>query len=237
MMNESSLLVRGLRRMTERNVLNVATTPLDKAVDYAVGVLGAGRFTQLLPDFERLYPALSKATRAAPDIPRIQMPVVEPPDIDQFMKDLTKGRVDIFRPSVFKDPQFPTDLLEQPLAKRAEWMVLGQKDGDPNDDVVKAGRKRIAARALKPTQAEIWLEKLIGAVDKFGRPVQGSSVTETTIIVSREGYILDGHHRYGQCMISDPGLKIDALHVPLNIELLLRVGRSYGNAIGHQQKQ
>lgn len=216
---------------------NVATTSLEKARAYCQEVLDktGDRLEDVIPDFDQFYVALQKQVKAAPDIPRIEMPVIEPTDMDDFHSRLQTGHLDIFQPYAKGKLHAPKDLKKgDPEAE--EYITLGIKDGEKEDDTIPAKWTQLAVNRLKPTQSEIWLEKLIAAIAKFGIPAQGSPVTQQTIIVSKEGYILDGHHRYGQAMLADPTLKLKALHVPLDIETLLKIGRSYGNAIGNQQK-
>ena len=110
------------------------------------------------------------------------------------------------------------------------------QDGNPKDDVIKGKWTKFPAKNLKPTQSQIWLEKLVGNIIQFGVPLDGSPITKASVIASQEGYILDGHHRYGQAMLANPPLKLSALYIPLDIKTLLAMGRSYGNAIGNKQK-
>jgi len=176
---------------------------------------------------------LQKATQAAPGIPRIQMPVIEPQDIALFQKRLNEGRVDIFAPwakGVFVGPQS----LDQ---EDGEWVDLGLVDGDASDDVLPAKLTKIAVGKLKPTQSQIWLEKTFGNIAKFGAPGSGSRVLSSTVIVSSDYYILDGHHRYSQAMVTNPSLAMAALLVPLPIKKLLEIGKAYGEAIGNTPKQ
>lgn len=228
-----------LFKLVEENKLNIATVPLKKARSYAEEKFRkAGKeLSEEIPDFDKNYMSLQKAMKKAVDIPRIDMPVIEPDDINKFENDIVKGKVDIFRPlSKGHKVQFPKDLLSDPK-KAKEFLTLGHKDGDTKDDRIKAKVTRMEADKLLPTQSQIWLEKVIDNIIDFGLPKSGSPISEATLIVSREGYILDGHHRYGQAMIGNPSLKMRSLYVPMDIDLLLRMGRSYGNAIGNKQKQ
>jgi len=217
--------------------LNAAKVSLSNARAYAKKVFDrAGKdLNQELPDFDKRYKVLQAKTKKALDVPRIRMPVIEPKDMAKFDKRLKTGRMDIFAP--FTKGKFiaPTG-LDKDKKKGDEWIHLGLHDGKKSDDVIKARWTSVAAKDLIPSQSQIWLEKLIKNIAKWGTPKAGSPVLGTTIIVSKEGYILDGHHRYGQVMLSNPNLKIKALHIPLPIKTLLRVGRSYGNAVGNQQK-
>jgi len=216
--------------------INMASTPVDKARKFTEEVLQkAGKdLATEIPKFEANYNAIQKSLKKAKNIPRIDMPVIEPRDMKQFHKDLKKGHIDIFKPYTKGKLETPKDLA--PGKGGEEWIRLGVQDGEPKDDVVGAKWTSIAAGKLLPTQSQIWLEKVAGNIAKFGTPKPGSQVTEQTIIVSKEGYILDGHHRYGQAMLADPKLKLKALFIPLGIDLLVKIGRTYGNSIGNEQK-
>ncbi len=223
-------------RVTAASEFNVASVPLKKARAYAEKIFteGGKNLDEELPDFDKNYLALQKKTKRAMDVPRIDMPVIEPKDMKLFDQRLKEGRIDIFKPYAKGHIYAPTNLTPQKGGE--DWVELGVKDGDPNDDVIKAKWTSIAANKLLPTQSQIWLSKLAGNVVKFGVPGPGSPITKTTIIVSKEGYILDGHHRFGQAMLAAPDLKLKALFIPLPIKVLLKIGRTYGNSVGNPQK-
>lgn len=216
--------------------LNVANKPLKDARAYAEDIfLGTGKsLDQIIPDFDKNYTNLQKATKKALDVPRIDMPVIEPTDMEGFDLNLKKGTIDIFKPYAKGQLVAPQDMTKE---EGEEWITLGVKDGNPNDDVIKGVWKEIPAKDLLPTQSQIWLEKLVSNIAKWGVPQAGSPITKATLIVSKEGYILDGHHRYGQAMLANPDLKLKALYIPLDIKTLLKIGRSYGAAIGNRPKE
>jgi hypothetical protein len=214
--------------------LNVAKVPLDKARAYTEKIFGSKEeLDKVLPEFNTNYMRLQDLyKKEALDIPRIKMPVIEPEDMKKFDERLKKGQIDIFKPFAMSKAKF-----KQLSKKEGDvWIKLGEKDGDPNDDKVRAAWTTIAGGSLKPLQGQLWLEKLVGNIKKFGKPTPGSPVLKTTIIVSKEGYILDGHHRHGQVMLSNPKLGMKALHIPLDIKTLLEMGRAYGEAIGNKAK-
>ena len=214
--------------------MNVATMPLAKAREHALEVMGEEKFDVAFGErFDKNYALLQKRVKAAPSIPRIQMPVIEPEDIDAFQEALNSGRIDFFPP--YTKGHFPEP---KEMGAGESWVDLGLQDGDPTDDVIRATIQHIPAGKLLPTQNQIWFEKLIDqGIAKFGPVKQGGKLTEVTIIASADMYILDGHHRYGQVMLTDPMLKMKVLHVPLDIKELLILGRYYGEAIGNAPKQ
>lgn len=215
---------------------NIATTPLNEATEFAAEVFAAyGQdLHEVLPNFKQNYLTLQAACGKALDYPRIDMPVIEPNDIGGFMAAIEAGRIDIFQPYARGHLPVPRDL--KPGDSADQWLELGFKDGDLKDDVIPAKIGRIPARELLPSQSQIWLSHICLIIAKFGVPRQGSKTTEMTLIVSKEGYILDGHHRYGQAMLANPDLAMSSLQIPIDIKTLVDVGRTYGNAIGNEQK-
>lgn len=224
--------------------LNVANTPLKKAREYAEKQFqGAGKsLDEVIPEFDVNYKKIQDKLKKAKDVPRIQMPVIEPSDMEEFKKKLTSGHIDIFKPIAkdawaelkgVSDEQFPTNLN---ASNGKLWLTLGQKDGHTTDDKVKAKMTKFSCKDLYPSQSQIWLEKLITNIIQFGVPEDGGFITKAPIIVTSDKYILDGHHRFGQIMLSNPKVKLTALYIPLKFDLLLKVGGSYGDAIGNQRK-
>jgi hypothetical protein len=215
--------------------INIKNTPVEKARAYAEKEFtDAGMdLDKLLPDFDKNYKLLQKRLRGALEIPRIDMPVIEPTDMALFNKRLNEGAVDIFKPYAKGQLFTPKNMSKD---EGEEWVHLGFEDGAKSDDVVKGKLGGIAVAKLKPTQSQIWFDKIVQIFIKFGTPGSGSIVLKQTVIVSGDYYLLDGHHRYAQAMLADPQLKIKALYIPLPIQLLLAVGKSYGEAIGNKPK-
>lgn len=225
--------------------LNVAKVPVKKARMYAEKEFekAGKKLDEVIPDFDSNYKKIQDKIKKAKDVPRVEMPVIEPKNMDDFKNRLNKGHIDIFKP-VAKDKwdelkgisnkQFPKDLNAKEGSK---WLNLGKLDGKNKDDVVKAKMTKMSSKDLLPSQSQIWLEKLISNIIKFGVPEEGGFITKATIIVTKDKYILDGHHRWGQIMLANPKVKLTSLFIPIDFELLLKVGRSYGNAIGNIQKQ
>ena len=221
-------------------VLNCANTPVDKAIAYAQEQCSADgkSMAEYFSDFKTNYLLLQDKCELALDLPRIEMPVIEPEQMDEFQESLSKGHIDVKEP-VAKSPQskskYPTDLGFD--LRGRQWLYRGTRDGAIEDDILDAKMTEIAVADLKPSQSQIWLEKVVGMSLYFGPLKQSSEfLHEAPIIVSSDGYILDGHHRFGAAMVSNPSLKLTALKVDMEIRELVKMARSYGNAIGNEQK-
>lgn len=212
--------------------INMADVPLDEAYDYAEMKAEEAdiNLDKHWPDFKSNYQAIQSKLQKALDIPRNEMPVIEPDEIKKFKEDLEEGQVDIFRPWA-KGKFVAPGWTSQDEAE--EWIDLGFQDGEEHDDNLDARRKSISSGQLLPTQSQIWFDKIVGWLIKFGPP---SDDFGETIIVSKDGYILDGHHRWASAHMADPSITMDALHVPLDINTLLEVSRTYGAAMGNRPK-
>jgi len=215
--------------------IDVASVTLTAARKYAEDAFSKANIDleKALPDFDENFALLKSKMSSAKDIPRVQMPVIEPGDMALFNKRLKEGSIDIFKP--FSKGKFhaPKTLSGK---QGKEWVSLGFQDGDKSDDRLGASLKNMAAKKMKPTQSQIWFDKIINNIIKFGVPASGGFITSQTIITSKEGFILDGHHRFGQVMMADPSIGMKVLEVPLKIDLLVRIGKSYGEAIGNKSK-
>lgn len=215
--------------------LNAASISLKRAREYAEAEFEkAGmNLDEELPDFDKNFKLLKKKLGKALDIPRIQMPVIEPSDMSLFNKRISEGSVDVFKPyakgHLWMPKGFSGDEAE-------EWISLGFSDGNSTDDQVKGKITKISVKQLFPTQSQIWFDKVITNIIKFGVPGSGSPILNATVIVSSDKYILDGHHRFAQALMANPGLALKSLFIPLPIDALLKVGKSYGEAIGNKPK-
>ena len=231
--------------------MNVTTTPVDMAFEWSKkqfqerGLI----MSDYIPHFKENYLSLQEECRLAIDIPRIDMPVIDPDELEEFAEKLRGGSLDVFEPFALDGGELysPRNLVvDSPEA--INFLFLGYKDGKLEDDVVNAKIMLTAVGLMRPTQSQIWLNKIIDNIIEYGNPTfnqdgvkQGafntnSLILKKTIAISQEGYILDGHHRYAQIALVNPSLKMMTLYIGLPIRRLIEIARPYGNAIGNEQR-
>lgn len=81
----------------------------------------------------------------------------------------------------------------------------------------------IPVKNLKPTQHEI-------NVDKVKRLLRvDNSALSKPVIISKDNYLLDGHHRAYALYTKDPAHKIRVIRVNTDIRTLLRLSHTYPN--------
>ena len=116
------------------------------------------------------------------------------------------------------DPaQFPN-----PTSKTAGFLTKGFRDGEVDDDKINMHHVSISADKLKPTQTDLYLAK---AIEMATRHFAGG---ELNAIISRDGYILDGHHRWASTILTNPAMKLGGYQVDLKIDdLIPEIGRAH----------
>jgi hypothetical protein len=78
---------------------------------------------------------------------------------------------------------------------------------------------------LKATQGEINAEKVMGMVQAYK---DGKfNPADAPIIVSRDGYVLDGHHRWAALLVADPSNRMKIYRVDTPIQTLLADAKGF----------
>ncbi len=224
--------------------LNVAITDVNTAYEWTLKQfeLAGLTMTDYIPHFQENYLSLQEECRLAIDIPRIDMPVIDPDELGEFKLKLQRGELDVFTPFAIGDELCSPEDLIKDTPDAIKFLQLGYEDGLIPDDMVDAKITKTAVGLMRPTQSQIWLDKLVNNIIQWGKPSpQGaydkdSKILTATIAISQEGYILDGHHRYGQVALVNPTLKMQTLYIGVPIRVLIDIARPYGNAIGNEQR-
>jgi len=146
-------------------------------------------------------------------IPRFQMPQVENKTVRQMMED-AHDPVAIHKAQAMiaagADPDDDTTILQHFL-NRLEDAGVGSKSA------------HIPVGMLKATQRELITKTVYGIADAALRAVFDPS---KNIVVSRDGYILDGHHRWAALLILDPERKMQATIIDMDMDDLLHEAHS-----------
>jgi len=123
--------------------------------------------------------------------------------------------------------------------KRAKGEAALQAGADPDDkrpvfdqfldglgkSGVKTKEETIPVGKLKATQSEIEAEKAIGMADSH---LAGKFPTiDASVVVSRDGHILDGHHRWAAIMTIDPAREMKVKVIDMDMKDLLHEAASF----------
>lgn len=92
----------------------------------------------------------------------------------------------------------------------------GNKDGDGKDDIVGGKKASIAVKNLQAAQTEIIAEKAIGmAIGTMLNAKPTKIGGDLGSIVSKDNFIMDGHHRWAATFLCDPNAKVEATQIDL----------------------
>ena len=128
--------------------------------------------------------------------------------IDVLIKQLSKVGLKVPR---HKMPQITGDNFED--FKR--WL---------SDQRITAHKKQITPSQFKATQKDFNKNKII----KMLKHLDISNPSNRPILISNDGYILDGHHRWAAHWIKDD-LPLNALEINLSVKKALHIMNSYDN--------
>lgn len=218
--------------------LEIAKTKVGIAKEYAEKLFKSNGRTleEEVPNFDANYNIAQKLAKGGYAM-RKDMPVIDNRDIKLLQKRLSSGTIDINRP--FADNTVPNDPFPQGLDTQTgkEWVTggLAKNDGDAKDDVVKVKMKSVAVGQLKPIQKQIYFDKSIKNVAKFGAKgtIDFSKSKNNYYVISSDNRIIDGHHRFLSAVLVDPGIKVTALEIDMPIRKLLPMTLAYTDAIGN----
>lgn len=174
---------------------------------------------------------LKKGIEASADVCKLSPPVcVE-------NKGLTRDKMpQIEGGKSVKDMLKSDDDLER---KKGEAMVQAGADPDDNRSVMAqmldhfksqgSGSKqaRIRVGELKATQKEIKAGKTFGIADAHLKGKFDALTEEPKVMISRDGYILDGHHRWAAVLTIDPKRTMEVVVIDMDMDNLLHEAASY----------
>ena len=133
----------------------------------------------------------------------------------------------IFSPQEIDANQFPNPVTG---AMSKLFATKGEQDGERFDDITKTVPAVVSSKILKPSQNAVYLGKALGMA------IGGVEGGDLGAIISKDNYILDGHHRWAATMFNKPGAPIRGYRSELGIGDLIPVLRSLGDAFGNARR-
>lgn len=125
----------------------------------------------------------------------------------------------------------PLDKIPTDVAKII--VKNGQKDTSPVDDVAMFKKAAIPVKDLKPAQTEIIKEKAFALALKALMEDKWDNV-DLGAIISKDNYIMDGHHRWAATFLIDPNAKVTGTVINLPGVALVSVLNIITKAMGKE---
>lgn len=144
---------------------------------------------------------------------------------DKYLKDIE----DFLTEKTVDPKEFPWDKKGGKVP--STFLDKGKKDGKDKDDIVDTKQGfEIPAKQLNPSQSEIFTGKGLSMA------IGGVNGGNLNAIISKDKYILDGHHRWLATMLNGGDTDVGGTYVDLPIKDLIPVLRSVGNALNNDQR-
>jgi len=168
---------------------------------------------------------------------RVDMPVLNTPDVKIIQKALESGRIDVVKPFASKTGSnpFPLGLSG---AKAKAWFENGLKDGDKKDDIVKVKHEKISVIKIRPLQKQIFLGRSRRAIKRSGDTISGlqKEIDTKFAVVSSDNFLLDGHHRWLAGMLLAPdSIKLNVAKIDMPAKKLLALALAASDALGNER--
>ena len=149
-------------------------------------------------------------------------------------KLLAEAYLRVYEAALGSNKPVPLSQISPELAKIA--VVSGKQDGNPQDDVVKGENpKSWSVGKLKPMQKEVIPGKALAFALGFLKDGQ-PDLNNMEAIVSNDGYIMDGHHRWAARTLLDPNALVNVAYVDLPGANLITALNIWTKAAGKQGK-
>ena len=127
--------------------------------------------------------------------------------------------------------------LKDAKFKREDMPVIRSKDYDNFReflDAMNVGHKTVGMKVgrLKPSQKQIFLDQILDGIAKNGLEKSIKWVTSQSLfIISNDGFIIDGHHRYATGILVDDSIQVNTLRVDLPQKELLKVALDFSDNV------
>ncbi len=141
-------------------------------------------------------------------------------------------------PDKVNDDLFPMKLssaLKQGQKAAAEDAIGGRQDGDKDDDIIDAAAVKTPCKDLKPSQSSMNIKKAanfaLAALNKKD-PFPNGPGGDLGAIVTADGHIMDGHHRWIASGMIDPSSTVGGFEVEFPAKKMIAVLNKLTVALG-----
>ena len=116
-------------------------------------------------------------------------------------------------------------MVEAGADPKSDKTVLDEMISHLSENGIKTTKKKMPVGKMKATQSEIKAEKVFGMADAH---LKGKfDGIGDSVVVSKDGHILDGHHRWAALLTIDPGREMDVREIDMTMDELLKEAASY----------
>lgn len=126
-----------------------------------------------------------------------------------------------------------TDKIEQFLTKPGNKDEFLKDFGDHIKPKVEVENVKIKVKKLKPSQSQIYLDHILSRLvvkDYDREQILNGELKDHDILISGDGHIIDGHHRWASAFILNPDCVLNCTQIDLPIKYALPLINAILNA-------
>lgn len=208
--------------------MELRNTPIEKVIEY---IEKSGlKIPKLQENLEIAYDLFNLGKTKRKD-----MPVIDDKDVRDFQKHLQNGFIDLTDP--FSDRTDPSDPFPAGLTDKdaTNFMSNGLRDKNKPDDRINVRMIEVECKNIIPLQRQVYVDKSVKSIVKSGIDSTLKFLKSTTLVISQDNRLIDGHHRLLSALILDPNMKVKCMQIDLDIETLLPLAVAYGDAKGNDR--
>lgn len=176
------------------------------------------------------------------------------PPVCKDNKGLTRDKM----PQIEGGKSVKEMLASKKESDRAKGRAMVEAGADPDDDRpilkqmidhlkengVDSRKRKVPVGSLKATQKEIKAEKAFGMADSYLKN-KFPGIADS-VMISKDGYVLDGHHRWAGLMAVNPGKEMNVVEIDMDMDDLLKEAASLpgvykadfaGNPLGEEEQK
>ena len=129
-----------------------------------------------------------------------------------------------------------TQRKDMPVIRRAD---IAKFKKEMDDHGIKTKHMKVEVGSLRPIQQQIYISKSIDAIAEFGikKSLQFLKDKKTVTVMSKDHYIIDGHHRFLTGMLIDPKMKVNVLMIDMPISELLPSACNFSDCVGNVRNE
>jgi hypothetical protein len=106
---------------------------------------------------------------------------------------------------------------------------------------IKSTNERVNVKELKPVQAEMDMGSVAFLEQKFADPESRKGFDSKRLVVTRDGYVLDGHHRYAAAYLASlrtgEPIELNIVRLDLDLEDALKIANEWNDHAGIFRQQ
>lgn len=96
---------------------------------------------------------------------------------------------------------------------------------------------KVEVGSLHPVQKQIYISKSIDSIAENDFKKTLKFLQDKITVISKDHYLIDGHHRFLTAMLIDPNMKVNALIIDMPIADLLPASLEFSDSIGNTRNE